>query len=54
MSGKWLLTAGGLLVLLALSDFVMTPNAVGVEAQKQSKFSSKLMGPTIKFMYCYS
>jgi len=52
---KWMLTAGAFLVLLALSDVMLAPNAGGVQAQKQPpKFASKMVGPTIKFMYCYS
>ena len=49
---KLLMTIGAVLIVLALSD--MTAKS-SVEAQKQvppaPKFSSKLMGPTIKFLY---
>ena len=58
---KFLLGALAIVLILAMSDvFGGTGNVKEVNAQKLSdasqppKFASKFMGPSIKFLYCYS
>ena len=56
-TGKWLLCAGAVLLMLALSDLMVPPPAQAQQqpsaaSGKQPKFASKaFVGPTIKFMY---
>ena len=55
---KFLLGALAIVLILAMSDvFGGTGNVKEVNAQDAShspKFASKFMGPSIKFLYCYS
>ena len=55
---KFLLGALAIVLILAMSDvFGGTGNVKEVNAQEASqppKFASKFMGPSIKFLYCYS
>jgi len=52
---RFLLGAGAALFLLTLSDFMSgTPNVQEAAAEKTPNFATKFMGPSIKFLYCYS
>jgi len=55
---KFLLGALAVILLLAMTDMLGgTGNVKEANAQKMSeppKFASKFMGPSIKFLYCYS
>ena len=57
-NGRFWLSVAGLLMLLALGDLLGGQKAAEVSAHKETpappKFASKFMGPTIKFLYCYS
>ena len=54
---RFLLGVAGILILITLGDIFRGPYTK-VSAQKEApappKFASKFMGPTIKFLYCYS
>ena len=54
---RLLLSFAGILLLFTLGD-VFRGKSAEVSAQKEvpapPKFASKFMGPTIKFLYCYS
>ena len=55
---RFLLSVAGLLMMIALGDVFRGQSGTEVTAQKEvppaPKFASKLVGPTIKFLYCYS
>jgi len=60
-SSKWLLCVGAVLMMLAISDLMVPGMQAEAQQQpstassKQPKFASKaFVGPTIKFLYCYS
>ena len=57
-NGRFLLSVAGLLMMIALGDLFRGQYGTEVTAQKEvppaPKFTSKLVGPTIKFLYCYS
>ena len=54
---RFLLSVAGLLIVITLGD-LFRGKVAEVSAQKEvpapPKFASKFMGPTIKFLYCYS
>jgi len=55
---KFLVGALGLVLLFTFADFFGTGSVEETSAQKLSsdtpKFATKFMGPSIKFLYCYS
>ena len=54
---RLMLSFAGILLLFTLGD-IFRGQTTEVSAQKEvpapPKFASKFMGPTIKFLYCYS
>ena len=57
-NGRFLLSVAGLLMVIALGDLFRGQYGSEFSAQKEvppaPKFASKFVGPTVKFLYCYS
>ena len=53
---RLMLGFAGLLLVLTLGDILRGQTTVSAQKEVPAppKFASKFMGPTIKFLYCYS
>ena len=52
-NGRFLLGAGAFILLLTMTDF-LGGTVPEVAAESSPKFSTKFMGPSIKFLYWYA